>query len=371
MKIGVLKEIKESEFRVCMTPSGVHELSTFSHEVFVETQAGVGVGFQDSDYKNAGAKIVNTPEEIYNSCDMILHVKELQESEYHLIKENQIIFTYLHLAADEALTRALIKAKPVAIAYETVELSDGSLPLLAPMSEIAGKMSSQEAAKYLEKHYGGLGVLFGGVPGVERASVIIIGGGVVGYNTAITAAGLGANVIILDKNIQRLRYLDEILPKNVQTLTYSHYTLQSLLPKADAVIGAVLVKGAKAPKLLTKKDLSLMKKGSVVVDVAIDQGGCFETSKPTKHNNPIYEVDGIIHYCVANIPGAVARTSTMAITNATLPYIVNIANKGYKKACQDDPALAKGINVIDGKITYKGVSDAFNMDYYDIKDMLK
>lgn len=371
MIIGILKEIKPQEYRVCMTPSGVFELVQHQHTVLVENNAGIGAGFSNEDYKNVGATIVDTPQEIYAKSDMVMHVKELQPSEYDMIKEGQIVFTYLHLAAEEKLTHALIKAKSVNIAYETVEKEDKTLPLLAPMSEVAGRLATQEGAKYLEKHYGGLGVLLGGVTGVERANVVVIGAGVVGYNSAIIAAGMGAQVYLFDRSPERMRILERYLPANITVLMSQAHSLKEHLKTADLVVGAVLVAGAKAPKLVTKEDLKTMKKGAVLVDVAIDQGGCFETSKATTHDDPIYVVDGIVHYCVANMPGAVARTSTLALTNATTPYALDIANKGWKKACQDDPALAKGLNVVQGKVVYKAVSDAFGIEYTDPQSFLK
>lgn len=370
MKVGILKEIKVMEKRVCMVPSGVVTMIANGHEVVVETSAGAGAGFPDSDYIDAGATIVDTPAEVFGSCDMVMHVKEPQPSEYDLIREGQIVFTYLHLAADEQQTKALIKAKSVNIAYETIEKTDGSLPLLVPMSEVAGRMAAQEGAKYLEMPQGGLGVLLGGVKGVAPATVVVIGGGVVGINAAKMAAGLGAQVYILDTNLERLAYLDDVMPANVFPLMSNPAILREYVIKADLVIGAVLIPGAKAPKLITKDMLKEMKDGSVIVDVAIDQGGCIETSKATTHAEPTYVVDGVVHYCVANMPGAVARTSTAALTNATLPYAVEIANKGWKKAMQENNEVKLGANVIDGKITYKAVADAFDLDYTPVDEFL-
>ena len=332
MIVGILKEIKVAEKRVSMTPGGVITMVQNGHKVLVEKNAGVGAGYQDSDYVDAGATIADTPAEIYKQSDMVMHVKEPQPSEYDMIREDQIVFTYLHLAADEQQTRALIDSKSVAIAYETIEKDNGSLPLLLPMSEVAGRMATQEAAKYLEMPQGGMGVLLGGVTGVEPATVVVIGGGIVGLNAAKMACGLGAKVYILDTNLERLAYLDDVMPANCFPVMSNAAVLKELVLKADVVIGAVLVAGAKAPKLLTREMIKEMKDGSVVVDVAIDQGGCFETSKATTHDEPCYTIDGVIHYCVANMPGAVAKTSTMALTNATLPYAVQIANKGWKKA---------------------------------------
>jgi len=370
VKVGILKEIKVMEKRVCMVPSGVVTMIANGHEVVVETSAGAGAGFPDSDYIDAGATIVDTPAEVFGSCDMVMHVKEPQPSEYDLIREGQIVFTYLHLAADEQQTKALIKAKSVNIAYETIEKTDGSLPLLVPMSEVAGRMAAQEGAKYLEMPQGGLGVLLGGVKGVAPATVVVIGGGVVGINAAKMAAGLGAQVYILDTNLERLAYLDDVMPANVFPLMSNPAILREYVIKADLVIGAVLIPGAKAPKLITRDMLKEMKDGSVIVDVAIDQGGCIETSKATTHAEPTYVVDGVVHYCVANMPGAVARTSTAALTNATLPYAVEIANKGWKKAMQENNEVKLGANVIDGKITYKAVADAFDLDYTPVDEFL-
>ena len=370
MKVGVLKEIKVLERRVCMVPSGVATMIANGHEVIVERAAGVGSGFPDAEYVAAGAAIADAPAEVYAACDMVMHVKEPQPSEYGLIREGQIVFTYLHLAADEQLTTALVKARSVNIAYETIEKADGSLPLLVPMSEVAGRMAAQEGAKYLEMPAGGLGVLLGGVKGVAPATVIVIGGGVVGINAAKMAAGLGAQVYILDTNLERLAYLDDVMPANVFPLMSNPAILREYVSKADLVIGAVLIPGAKAPKLITREMLKDMKDGAVIVDVAIDQGGCIETSKATTHAEPTFIVEGVVHYCVANMPGAVARTSTAALTNATLPYAVEIANKGWKKAMQDSNEIRLGANVINGKITYKAVADAFNLNYTRIEDFL-
>lgn len=370
MKVGILKEIKVMEKRVCMVPSGVATMVANGHEVVVETSAGAGAGFPDSQYIDAGATIADTPAAVYGSCDMVMHVKEPQPSEYDLIREGQIVFTYLHLAADEQQTHALIKAKSVNIAYETIEKPDGSLPLLVPMSEVAGRMAAQEGAKYLEMPQGGRGVLLGGVKGVAPATVVVIGGGVVGINAAKMAAGLGAQVYILDTNLDRLAYLDDVMPANVFPLMSNPAILREYVIKADLVIGAVLIPGAKAPKLITRDMLTEMKDGSVIVDVAIDQGGCIETSKATTHADPTYVIDGVVHYCVANMPGAVARTSTVALTNATLPYAVQIANKGWKRAMQENNEIKLGANVINGKITYKAVSEAFGLDYTPVDEFL-
>jgi alanine dehydrogenase len=370
MIVGILKEIKVLEKRVCMTPAGVVAMKKNGHDVLVETAAGAGSGFSDAEYIAAGAVIADTPAQVFEKSDMVMHVKEPQPSEYDMIREDQIVFTYLHLAADEQQTMALIKSKSIDIAYETIEKENGSLPLLVPMSEVAGRMAAQEAAKYLEMPQGGMGILLGGVTGVEPATVVVIGGGVVGINAAKMACGLGAKVYILDTNLERLAYLDDVMPANCFPIMSNAGILAELVARADAVIGAVLVAGAKAPKLLTREMLKTMKKGSVIVDVAIDQGGCFETSKATTHEDPTFEVDGVIHYCVANMPGAVARTSTAALTNATLPYAIEIANKGWKKAMQDNKEIKLGANVIKGKVTFKAVSDAFGLDYAPVENFL-
>ncbi len=370
MIVGVLKEIKIAEKRVSMTPGGAMAMIQKGHEILIEKSAGVGAGFSDADYVAAGAVIVDTPAQIYAKSDMVMHVKEPQPSEYGMIREDQIIFTYLHLAADEQQTKALLKSKSIAIAYETIEKDNGSLPLLLPMSEVAGRMATQEAAKYLEMPQGGMGILLGGVTGVEPATVVVIGGGVVGINAAKMACGLGAKVYILDTNLERLRYLDDVMPANCFPIMSNAAVLRDLVLKADVVIGAVLIAGAKAPKLLTREMVKKMKKGSVVVDVAIDQGGCFETSKATTHDAPCYTVDGVIHYCVANMPGAVAKTSTIALTNATLPYAIQIASKGWKKAMQDSKEIRLGANIIKGKLTYKAVAQAFDLEYTPVETFL-
>jgi alanine dehydrogenase len=366
MKVGILKEIKLNENRVSMTPSGVEEMVSHGHTVLVEKGAGNGSGFSDAEYEAVGGKIVNTPEDIYSQSDMVMHVKEILPAEYSMLHPELIVFTYLHLAADLEQTKALIDSKCVAISYETVELPNGNLPLLQPMSEVAGRMSIQESARFLEMPQGGRGILLGGVPGVAPAKVVVLGGGVVGTNAAKMACGLGADVIILDKNLERLRYLSDVMPANCKLIMSSRMTIREEIKSADVVVGAVLVAGAKAPKLVTREMISTMKKGAVMVDVAIDQGGCFETSHPTTHQEPVFVVDGVIQYCVANMPGAVARTSTIALTNATLPYALTIADKGWKKALKNDPALFKGLNVCDGKIVYAPVAEAFDMEYNPI-----
>jgi alanine dehydrogenase len=353
-----------------MTPAGVEVLKNNGHEMLVEKNAGIGSGFDDAAYINAGAEIVDTANEIFERGDMVMHVKEPLPPEYDLIREGQIVFTYLHLAADETQTNALIKSKGVCIAYETIQKADGSLPLLTPMSEVAGRMAIQQGAKYLEMAQGGHGVLLGGVPGVDPGNVLVIGGGIVGVNAAKMACGLGAKVYILDMNLDRLRYLSDVMPANCFLLYSSPATLRELIQRADVVVGAVLIPGAKAPKLITREMLKTMKPGSVLVDVAIDQGGCFETSKATTHSNPIYTVEGVVHYCVANMPGAVPRTSTMALTNATLPYALDIANKGWKKAMSENNEIKLGANVINGKVTYKAVADAFDLEYVSIDTLL-
>ncbi len=370
MIVGILKEIKVAENRVCMTPAGVEVMSQYGHHVVVENHAGAGSGFSDEDYLHAGAELVSDPAEIYQRADMVMHVKEPQPVEYPLIQKDQIVFTYLHLAAEKQLTEALLKAGSVNIAYETIQKADGSLPLLTPMSEVAGRMAAQEGAKFLELHHGGSGVLLGGVPGVAPGNVVIIGGGIVGINAARMACGLGAKVYLLDTNLDRLRYLSEVMPANCFAMMSSPAVLRELLSSADLVIGAVLIPGAKAPKLVSREMLGGMKPGSVMVDVAIDQGGCFETSKATTHTDPTYIVDGIVHYCVANMPGAVAKTSTLALTNATLPYALQLADKGWQKACRENPEILPGVNVVQGKITCRGVAEAFGMDCADIKTML-
>jgi len=370
MKVGILKEIKVEENRVCMTPAGVEVMKQHGHTVLVEKNAGIGSGFDDKAYINAGADIVDTPEEIFNHAEMVMHVKEPLPSEYELIREDQIVFTYLHLAAAEELTNVLIKSGSINIAYETIQKQDGSLPLLTPMSEVAGRMAIQQGAKYLEMAQGGHGVLLGGVPGVDPGTVVVIGGGVVGTNAAKMACGLGAKVYILDMDLERLRYLSDVMPSNCFLLMSSPATVRKLVKEADVVVGAVLIPGTKAPKLITREMLKTMKKGAVIVDVAIDQGGCFETSKATTHSDPIYVVEGVVHYCVANMPGAVPKTSTMALTNATLPYAVEIANKGWHRVMRENLEIKLGANVVKGKVTYKGVSDAFDLEYTPIDDML-
>lgn len=363
MKIGIPKEIKNNENRVGATPAGVKELVSHGHKVFVQHTAGEGSGFPDDEYKAAGAEILPTIEEVYAVADMIIKVKEPIKPEYPLIKKDQVVFTYFHFACDRELTDAMIQSGAVCIAYETVTDRDRRLPLLIPMSEVAGRMSVQEGARFLEKPQGGRGVLLGGVPGVRPARVLVLGAGVVGRNAALMAAGLGAEVTITDINLNTLRHCAETMPKNVKTLFSSRHNIEQELPDTDLVVGSVLVPGAKAPHLVTRDMIGMMKKGSVMVDVAVDQGGCFETTHPTTHSDPTYEVDGVIQYAVANIPGAVPYTSTMALTNATLPYALRLADLGWKEACRKDPGLAEGVNVVDGKIVYKAVAEAFDMSY--------
>lgn len=370
MLIGVPKEIKPEEYRVALTPAGAEMLTQAGHELVVEKGAGLGSGFTDDFYEHAGATILDTAEEVWARAEMIMKVKEPIAPEWPRMREGQLLFTYFHFAASEELTKACVDSGATAIAYETVELDTGELPLLTPMSEVAGRMAVQEGAKYLEKPQGGLGVLLGGVPGVNPGKVVILGGGVVGTNSAKMAAGLGARVAIMDINLERLRYLDDVMPANVTTLFSTRYAIRKQVEDADLIIGAVLIPGAKAPSLITREDLSLMRPGTVIVDVAIDQGGCVETMKPTTHDDPVYTVDGVIHYAVANMPGGVPRSSTLALTNATLPYAVNLANKGWKKACADDPALKLGVNVVDGHVVYQGVADAFDMECRNVDDFI-
>ncbi|MDR1091199.1 MAG: alanine dehydrogenase [Prevotella sp.] len=366
MKIGIPKELKAFENRVAVTPAGILELVANGHDVYVQTAAGVGSGFADTDYTNAGAKILPTMEDTYAIADMIVKVKEPIQQEYNLIRENQIIFTYFHFASSLELTEAMIKSKAVCIAYETVELPDRSLPLLVPMSEVAGRMAIQEGARFLEKPHLGKGVLLGGVPGVKPAHVIVIGGGIVGAQSAKIAAGMGARVTILDKNLARLRYLNDIMPANITTRYSDTYTVKELCKDADLIVGAVLIAGDKAPQVVSRSMLKDMQAGTVMVDVAIDQGGCFETSRPTTHLDPVFVIDDVVHYCVANIPGAVPMTSTLALTNATLPYALHIANKGWKEACKGRNDLRKGLNIVNGDIVYKAVAQTFGLEYKEL-----
>ncbi len=370
MKIGIPIEIKPQENRVAIQPGGVQQLVSHGHLVMIQNGAGEGSGFSDEQYIAAGAKIIDDVDELWKASEMIMKVKEPIAEEYSRIQVGQILFTYFHFAADETLTKAIMDSKSIAIAYETVEKSDRSLPLLIPMSEVAGRMATQEGAKFLEKAMGGRGVLMGGIPGVPPANVLVLGGGIVGVNAAKIAAGMGANTTIMDINMPRLRYLDDVMPKNITTLFSSEANIRALLPTVDLIIGAVLKPGAKAPHLITRAMLKEMRAGTVLVDVAIDQGGCFETSKPTTHQEPTYIIDDVVHYCVANMPGAVPYTSTLGLTNVTLPYAIAIANKGWKKAVQDDAELLKGVNIVDGSIVYKDVADAFGFDCLSINDFV-
>ncbi len=367
MIIGVPKEIKNNENRVALTPVGVMELTRRGHEVYVQSTAGVNSGFPDEEYVAQGAKILPTIKDVYAIAEMIVKVKEPIAPEYKLIRKGQIVFTYFHFASSEPLTMAMLESGAICCAYETVERKDRSLPLLIPMSEVAGRMSTQEGRYFLEKPRGGKGKLLGGVPGVKPAKVFVIGAGVVGTAAARTAAGTGADVTICDISLQRLTYLADVMPKNVKTLMSSEYNIRQELKSADLVIGSVLIPGAKAPKLVTRDMLKDMEPGTVMVDVAIDQGGCFETSRPTTHEDPVYYVDGILHYCVANIPGAVPYTSTLALTNATLPYVIQLANKGWEQACRDNEELRKGLNIVEGKVVYKPVAEAWGLQYDELK----
>jgi alanine dehydrogenase len=371
MKIGIPKEIKTNENRVSLVPAGAEALVAAGHQVFVETGAGTGSGFADEQYTAVGAKILPTADAVWKEGDMIIKVKEPIKVEWPRMRKGQTIFTYFHFAADEELTKAHLESGATCIAYETVELPSHELPLLTPMSEVAGRMAVQAGAKYLEKLHGGLGVLLGGVPGVPTGKVVILGGGVVGVNAAKMAAGLGAKVTILDTSLPRLRYLSDVMPANVELIFSNRQNILTQIATADLVVGGVLLPGAKAPKLIRREDLKLMQPGAVIVDVAIDQGGCVETIKATTHENPVYTVDGIIHYGVANMPGGVPRTSTLALTNATFPYAFRLANKGWKQALREDPALLKGLNVADGKVTYAGVAEAFGMDFHEPEQFVK
>lgn len=367
MIIGVPKEIKNNENRVALTPAGTKELINDGHTVYIQHTAGENSGFPDSDYVKAGANILPTIEDVYKTAEMIVKVKEPITAEYPLIREGQLLFTYFHFASDEKLTHAMIASKAICLAYETVTDENGKLPLLVPMSEVAGRMAIQEGARFLEKPQGGKGILLGGVPGVKPAKVLVLGGGVVGYNAALMAAGAGANVTIADISLPRLRYLSEVMPANVNTLFSSMHNIEQELPSTDLVIGAVLIPGDKAPYVITRPMLNLLKTGSVLVDVAIDQGGCFETSHPTTHAEPTYEVDGVIHYCVANIPGAVPKTSTLALTHATLPYVITLANKGWKQACAEDAGLADGLNIVNGDVVFLPVAELYKLPYKPLK----
>ena len=370
MIVGVPKEIKNNEYRVALVPSGAEALVEDGHTVLVETGAGLGTQIEDSEYRDVGAVIVSSDREVFAQADMIIKVKEPMEPEYELLREGQIIFTYFHFAANEELTKAMVKSKAVCVAYETIQLPDKTLPLLTPMSEVAGRLAVQEGAMYLERPMEGRGILLSGVPGVPPATVVILGGGVVGANAAKIAAGFGASVYLLDVNLERLRYLDDIMPANVTTIYSNRLNIRNLLPSADLVIGGVLRRGAKAPVLVTQEMLKTMKRGAVVVDVAVDQGGCFETTRPTTHSQPTYIVEGVVHYCVANMPGAVAGTSTYALTNETLRYARLLADKGWKQAMRDSQPLLLGLNVALGKVTFKDVAEQFGYDYTPAEQLL-
>ncbi len=371
MLIGVPKEIKPQENRVAVTPAGVTEFKKHGHSVMVQKSAGEGSGFSDEEYTRAGAEMIDTPAEIYAKAEMIMKVKEPIEPEYKLIRPDQLLFTYFHFASSEQLTYAMIESKSVCLAYETVEMKDRSLPLLVPMSEVAGRMSIQEGAKYLEKPMKGRGILLGGVPGVKPANVLVLGGGIVGTQAAKMAAGLGANVTIMDISLARLRYLNDVMPANVFTMMSNEHNIREQIKQADLIVGAVLIPGAKAPHLITRDMLKMMRPGTVMVDVAVDQGGCIETCKPTTHENPVFIIDDVVHYCVANMPGAVPYTSTLALTNATLPYALQLANMGWQKACSRSNELKLGLNIVNGEVVYKGVSDAFNLPLAPIDNFLE
>jgi alanine dehydrogenase len=369
VKIGVAKEIKADEYRVALTPAGARELVQSGHEVTIENGAGIGSSFSDAAYEAAGARIASV-DDVWADSELLLKVKEPIASEYERLRDGLVLFTYLHVAADEPLTRALVDSGIAAVAYETVETNNGALPLLAPMSEVAGRLAAQAGAYFLEKPLGGRGLLLGGVPGVAPGRVLVIGGGMVGYNAAVIAIGLGANVTILERSLDRMRHLEEVLSGRVSLVMSSSLQIEESVREADVVIGAVLIPGAVAPKLVTREMVRAMKEGAVLADVAIDQGGCAETSRPTTHSEPVYTVDGVTHYCVANMPGAVPITSTKALTNATLPYVEAIADHGLAEAVARDPALARGVNVLDGKITYEAVADAHGLDYQPLEDVL-
>ncbi len=370
MVIGVPKEIKSNENRVALTPGGAMELIKRGHTVYVQSTAGVGSGFEDADYTEAGAVILPTADEVWDIAQMIMKVKEPIAEEYGRCKKDQLIFTYFHFASSEELTHAMIKSGAVCLAYETVETKDRQLPLLIPMSEVAGRMAIQQGAKFLEKPVKGRGVLLGGVPGVPPGKVLVLGGGIVGTQAAKMAAGLGAQVTLMDVSLNRLRYLSDVMPSNVITMFSSEYNIRKLIADHDLIVGAVLIPGAKAPKLITRDMLKLMRPGTVLVDVAVDQGGCFETTKATTHADPTYIIDDVVHYCVANMPGAVPFTSTVALTNATLPYALQLAGKGWKKACQENTELKLGLNVVGGKVVYQGVADAFGLEMTDVESVL-
>ncbi len=371
MIIGVPKEIKNNENRVGLTPAGVAELRKHGHSLLVQASAGEGSGFADAEYEQAGAQLLPTIADVYGQAEMIIKVKEPIAEEYPLIKENQLLFTYFHFASGEELTHAMIARKAICLAYETVELPSRALPLLIPMSEVAGRMAPQEGAKYLEKPLKGRGILLGGVPGVKPAHVLVLGAGIVGTQAAKVAAGLGAQVTVMDINLNRLRELDDFMPKNVVTQYSNEYNIREAIKTADLVVGAVLIPGAKAPHLITRDMLKTMRPGTVLVDVAVDQGGCIETCRPTTHENPTFIIDDVVHYCVANMPGAVPYTSTLALTNATLPYAVKLANQGWQEACRRDAALRLGLNVVHGEVVYQGVAEAWNLPLVDVESVLE
>lgn len=370
MIVGVPKEVKAGENRVSVVPAGVESLARGGHKVLVESGAGIGSGFDDDAFAVEGATIIEDPDALWSEAELVIKVKEPVDKEYGRIKPDHVIFTYFHFAASEELTRALMDSRAVAIAYETVQLPGGELPLLTPMSEVAGRMAIQEGAKYLEKGFGGRGILLAGVPGVRPANIVVLGGGVVGTNAAKMAAGMGAHVSLLDVNLDRLRYLDDVMPANVDLVYSNRPNILEAIAQADLLVGAVLVTGAKAPMLVLREDLKLMKQGSVIVDVAVDQGGCIETTRPTTHEDPVYVVDGVSHYGVTNMPGAVPHTSTLALTNATFPYALRLANLGWERACRADRALALGINMVGGRVTISGVAEAFGLDYVPVDDVL-
>lgn len=370
MVVGVPKEIKPSEYRVSILPVGAETLTQAGHRVIIQEGAGLGSGISDEEYIKAGAKITHELEEVYSSADMIVKVKEPMPEEYDLIKEGLVIFTYFHFAANEELTKEMLARKAVCVAYETIQTDNGSLPLLTPMSEVAGRMAIQEGAKYLEKPMMGRGILLGGVPGVAPANVVVLGGGIVGTNAAKVAAGFGAQVTIMDINLDRLRYLDDIMPKNVMTLMSDAHNIRDKVKEADLLIGAVLLPGSRTPRLVTRDMVKTMKPGAVIVDVSVDQGGCIETTRPTTHDDPTFLEHDVVHYCVANIPGAVGRTSSHALANVTLPYVLELANKGWKRAMRDNPALLKGLNIAHSKTTFKAIADAFNLEYYPAENLL-
>jgi alanine dehydrogenase len=370
MVIGVPKEIKNNEYRVALVPAGAEMLVEGGHQVLVEAGAGMGTSIEDSEYVEAGATIVPTAADIFAKSDLIIKVKEPMPEEYPLLRKGQIVFTYFHFAASEELTKAMVESGAVCVAYETIQMPDGTLPLLTPMSEVAGRMAIQEGAKFLERPMEGRGILLAGVPGVPPANVVILGGGIVGANSAKIAAGFGANVYILDINMERLRYLDDIMPANVTTIFSNRLNISRLLPDADLVIGGVLRRGAKAPVLVNREMLKKMKRGAVIVDVAVDQGGCFETTRPTTHSEPTYMVEGVVHYCVANMPGAVAGTSTYALTNETLPYLRRLTNKGWKQAMRESAPLKMGLNIADGKVCFPDIAEQFNLPYTPVDEVI-